>query len=238
MRDWTRAEIVSRIITECDAVGLPRRVGLGCGIAESGLRQYAERWGYHTAEGIRAAETPDIDDDQAVLDQLDADGTPLDVSFGVGQQIVRYAPVGDGTMTPANVLAVRAWLFDPANAISLMVTKLGLFFHDRTNPGIGDEGRGLYALYRYNTGRFVAPGGQFAGNVANYGRALLAADAELATWEGDDVDLPAIRTQLDAIWGLSRQLEGRRPSAATLAQIAHQLQASVRAIKDGAGLNG
>lgn len=109
-----------------------------------------------------------------------ADGTPLDCSFSIGQQIVAYAPVGDHTMTPENVLLVRAWLFNPENSIPLMVGKLAAFYHDGANPGTDEEGRTMNALYKYNTGRYAAPGGQFAGNIGNYERGLAQADALLA----------------------------------------------------------
>jgi len=180
VRDWAVAEMVALSNQLADEAGIPRKLPLGCMIAESNIRQYAERWGYRTEWGVAAVATPSLDDDQAVLDQIAADGTPLDVSFGAPQQIVRYAPVGDGTMTPANVLVVRAWLFDPANSIPVMVSKLAGSFHDPNNPGTTEDERVMLSLYKYNTGNYRAPSGVFAGNVGNYRQALVRADAMLA----------------------------------------------------------
>lgn len=151
VRDWSRQEIIDRIIAESDARGIPRRLGIGAGIAESGLRQYAER-----------------------------NGKWPDVSYGIGQQIVLFAPVGDRSDTPANRELVKQWLFDPANAIPLMIQKLAGSFHDPNNPGTTEDERVMMALYRYNTGNYNAPGGIYAGNVGNYQRALAQADRMLA----------------------------------------------------------
>lgn len=180
VRDWTQAEMVDLILLRADVHGIPRELPLGCAIAESGIRQYAERWGYRTAWGAAAVKTPQLDDDQAVLDAMAADGTPLDCSFGPGQQIVRFAPVGNQTMTPENVLVVRAWLFDPNNAIPLMTQKLADSYHDRRGRGFGQHEAIMQALYRYNTGGWAPPSGQFAGNVGNYTRALDRARQMLA----------------------------------------------------------
>lgn len=179
VRDWSEREMVDLILYRADYHGIPRVLPLGCAIAESNIRQYAERWGYRTAWGAAAVKTPQLDDDQAVLDAMAADGTPLDCSFSVGQQIVRFAPIGNQTMTPENVLVVRAWLFDPNNSIPLMVQKLADSYHDRVGRGYGEADAINLSLFRYNTGNWSPPSGQFASNVGNYNQALNRARAML-----------------------------------------------------------
>jgi len=147
VRDWTRDDIIGY----ADATGVPRRLALGCAIAESGLRQYATR-----------------------------EGVWPDVSYGIGQQIVEFAPVGDGSDTPENRDLVKAWLYDPENAISLMVGKLAQNYSDPHNPGVSEEDRQMAALARYNSGRWIIPS-DFSGNVGNYERGLAQADAILGS---------------------------------------------------------
>lgn len=218
MRDWSRDEIIAEIVRLCDEQDIPRRLGVGAGIAESNLRQYAERYGYHTNEGSGYALAGDLMGLQRVLDEMRSDGTPYDCSFGIGQQIVAFCPVGDKTMTPENVLVCREWLFDPANALPLMVGKLTLFFHDPNNPGTDEQGRILYSLAKYNTGRFVMPAGEWAGNVANYQRGLALADAALENFfpedELTDKERADIRLQLDVLFGYAGRLRAKRDKIA------------------------
>jgi hypothetical protein len=105
-----------------------------------------------------------------------------DVSFGVSQQIVLYAPVGDRTSSFENVMVVREWLSNPANALPLMVSKLGQFYDVFTGQGYGEEEAIFRSLYRYNTGNVngAPPSGEYAGNVGNYRSAYNAAVAILA----------------------------------------------------------
>lgn len=208
MKEWTRDAIIALIIAYADAAGVPRRLALGCGIAESNLRQYAERLGVWP-----------------------------DVSFGIGQQIVLYAPVGNGKDTPENRALVRDWLFDPNNAVPLMVGKLAQAYDDRIKAGYDPKEAEWQALYRYNTGGWAPPSGQYAGNVENYRRALAQADVLLARWapqESESVDTQAkanISIQVGAIWGLAQLLRKLKHTS-----IAEQLEAAATAVKDAAGI--
>ncbi|MCX6020481.1 MAG: hypothetical protein NTZ05_01895 [Chloroflexi bacterium] len=67
----------------------------------------AERWGAWTDE---AEDAIDDGDDEA-LAWIISQAKP-DISFGPGQKIVQYAPVGDQTHTVANCLFVRQYIFD------------------------------------------------------------------------------------------------------------------------------
>lgn len=155
-----------------------------------------------------------------------------DISFGLGQNIVMYAPVGDGSHTLENIKLVRDWLFDPNNAVPLMVGKLAQNYDNRIKAGYSDIDAQWAALYRYNTGTWLPPGGQYAGNVENYRRGFEQADAILADLPPQEEDVnaqqvAAIKTQLDAQWGTLDELE--RAIAA--------MRRSIAAIKDAAGIS-
>lgn len=204
LRDWTRDEIIAHTIAYSDAAGVPRRLTLACGIAESNLRQYATR-----------------------------EGTWPDVSYGVGQQIVKFAPVGNGKDTPENRELVKAWLYDPENAIPLMVKKLAEAYDDRRKAGYSDADAQWQALHKYNTGGWSPPSGQYAGNVENYRRAFVQADALLATWEDEltPEKKAAVRVGLDKLWALASAFEQNndQPNA-------DYIKAEVNVIKQAVGL--
>ena len=204
LRDWTREEIIALIIAYSDAAGVPRRLTLACGIAESNLRQYATR-----------------------------EGTWPDVSYGIGQQIVKFAPVGNGKDTPDNRALVRDWLFNPQNSIPLMVKKLAEAYDNRLKAGYSDEDAQWQALYRYNTGGWLPPGGQYVGNVENYRRAFVAADALLATREEEltPEKKAEIKVSLDKLWALASAFEQNRDQPN-----ADYIKAEVNVIKQAAGL--
>lgn len=233
MREWTREEIIALIIAYSDAAGAPRRLPLACGVAESNLRQFAERYGYHTDEGMVAIETPQTDDDWVVINKMIADGTPVDCSFSIGQQIVVGAPVGDKTMTPENIKYVRQWLFNPENSVPLMVGKLAQSYDDRRKAGYSDVDAQWAALYKYNTNTWLPPGGQFAGNVGNYARGFVQADAILATWEEEMTpeQKAAIGVALDKLWALASAFAQNND-----APNADYIKAEVVRIKQAAGI--
>lgn len=101
------------------------------------------------------------------------------MSYGLGQQICLFAPVGDHTDTPENRAVCRDWLYDPNNAIPLMAEKLAASYRDRIGNGYSEDLAVMAALYRYNTGGWLPPSGRYAGNVGNYLQALERADVIL-----------------------------------------------------------
>lgn len=117
---------------------------LACLEAESGLDPFAERYGAWP-----------------------------DVSFGLGQQAVAYAPVGDGTNTDANIDLVRAWLFDRDNAIETAARHLARAYAVARQAG--DDSL-LGGLIVYNAGHYPYPESDYwtrwAGNIANYRAAI------------------------------------------------------------------
>ena len=192
---WDRDRVVDECIQEASERGVPAALLLTGAIAESGADAVNDdRYGTLTGWGkdiVTLAETYGIDtpgewglpgDGETGRDAWAAlmAKTWPDVSFGVGQQICLFAPVGDGTRSFENVMLVREWLSNPANAVPLMADKLAAFY--RIFRVSYDEDEAIRrSLYRYNTGNIdgTPPGGQWAGNVAGYERALVAARAIL-----------------------------------------------------------
>lgn len=87
-------------------------------------------------------------------EQAERDGVWPDWSVGLGQQTGKYAIVGDGTASEANKALVRAYYFQPANAIQECAAQLGVFygrFADLTDPA-----RYYEASSRYNGGSGLA----------------------------------------------------------------------------------
>jgi hypothetical protein len=106
-------EDISEIINSvADAYDLPPRVLLATGIAESNLNQYAERWGNWP-----------------------------DVSFGIWQQTVAFAPFGDQSQSEQNIAYVREKLFDIPFAADVAAAQLSRFWH---KYGDGPETMGRY----------------------------------------------------------------------------------------------
>lgn len=176
---WTNDDTFRLTARTCDELQTPRKLGMRCVIAESGGRRDAERWGYWTEEGRRAAEQRDFPAIQRVLDKMAAarytHGVDMtyDASFGAGQQIVIYAPVGNRKMTPENCLAVREWAFNPFDAVPLMVWKLTIHYDRFRGMGDDDETAQLKSCYVYNTGELDGspPGGVWASNALSYRQA-------------------------------------------------------------------
>lgn len=203
VRDWTRDEIIARIIAYSDAAGVPRRLSLACGIAESNLRQYATR-----------------------------EGKWPDVSYGIGQQIVLYAPVGNGQDTPENRAVVKQWLYDPENAIPLMVGKLAANYDNRIKAGYSEADAQMLALAKYNSGQWTIPS-DYSANYDNYRRGFIQADAILATWS-EPVTPEAkatIATSLHKLWALASAFEQNadQPNA-------DYIKAEVARIKEAIGI--
>ena len=101
-------------------VGIPRRLLLAVADAESGFSPYAQRWGRRTREAVQAITISDY----GWLAAIVATEWP-DISFGVGQMIVRWHYLGDRTATLSNVLEVRQSVFDnPAEDLRQMALRL------------------------------------------------------------------------------------------------------------------
>lgn len=195
-------------------------------IAEAGLRWDAARWGYYYRDrGELAAMRGDLAEVAEVLRLMRLDDTPFDCSWGPGQQIPIYAPVGDRTMAPSNVLLVRHWLLNPFNSVPLMVHKITALYWRFRDLGDGDETAQLKACYAYNTGDLegTAPGGRYASNAVAYQLAGPRARAVLADVgiEEDEVPLEAIaaiRTELHKMYAqaAAHEQNGQHDEAARL----------------------
>jgi len=188
---WTRYDVARLVVREADQQNVKRKLALRTGIAESGLQVYSERWGLHTNEGRAAAEARDFAAIERVLAKMRADKHTYDCSFGVGQKIVIYAPVGNQTMTPANILEVREWLFNPYNAVRVMVDQIGGLYRHFLAWGKDDEQTQLMALYAYNTGKMdgTPPDGEYASNAIAYQRAGVEASVLMAVLGMGDEDM-------------------------------------------------
>lgn len=130
---------------------LPTRCITAQLIAESNLRERAERWGAWP-----------------------------DISFGLGQQTVKYASVGDHSASPENIALVRDWYFDPAHAIDDCARQLGYFWAQFAS--LDEERRFLETSSRYNGGAGMA----FAQNPNQ--RNIRRGWAEAAPYERDDTE--------------------------------------------------
>ncbi len=120
-----------------DAQSMPPQVLVAGAIAESNLDEHAER-----------------------------DGDWPDVSFGLWQQTVRWAPIGDQTNTARNIASVRSALFQPEIAVEIAAPQYGRFWRQ--------YGDGKETLARYNK-----PSVPYAQNPnkANIDRAWAASEA-------------------------------------------------------------
>lgn len=194
---WSRQDIINRTLSECDKNSVPRVAGLALFIAESGLNQYSQRFASHAEHaqnlidtiatygidgyigdyGMRGPNGDVIPSTgrqawDAFMAEVNAEA-PHDISFGLPQFIVKYAPVGDGSYTFENVMTVRSWLFDPSNAIPAGIKKLAGYYRE------GEDDAIYKALNRFN---YPAGDGQpWQGNGLNYRRAIAQAEAILGS---------------------------------------------------------
>ena len=110
--------------TTARSVGIPARLLLAVAQAESEFSPYAERWGVRTMEAIRSLTVLDQYMLTEVLAEVLATEWP-DVSFGVGQMIVRWHYIGDQTPAVSNVLYVRETVFgDPVEDLRQVALRL------------------------------------------------------------------------------------------------------------------
>lgn len=170
-------DITKAVLDSAQAAGIPSTLLLATLIAESSLSERAERFGRETAIAQAAIAAND-----ATLLQQVIDRTWPDISFSLGQRIVRYHWFGDGQATVGNVMAVRAAVFgDPERDIWEAAKFLAPRYQSATSadlsPVQGDVE--LMALVAYNAGSVRPPGDSYwtnyAGNLAGYRNALTKA---------------------------------------------------------------
>lgn len=131
---------------------IPVKLALGCAIAESRLNPYAERWGRLTAEAVAAIEAKDWAALGLIINRV-LQVSP-DISFGYGQQIVRYHALGNHTETVDNCLLVRAQTFaDPAGNLVDMAHRLASYLRTASakdlTPVDNDPFLGACAIYNH-----------------------------------------------------------------------------------------
>lgn len=164
------------------AVELPLWYVLACAIAESGLNQYAERWGSQTAAAkaatIAAANRGDI----AALEPI-VRAAGADVSFGFGQQTVQLF-YGAAPYKVADCLALRQRSFnEPAWNITDMCQRIrGHMDRAQTSGQLWRVNGDLYlaGLLGYNSGvgwHEQWYWDRYGGNVASYKAAISRAKA-------------------------------------------------------------
>lgn len=168
--------------TAASNAGISLRLALGIAYAESKLNERAERFGVFTAEAQAAEAAGDFVKLQSYID-----AAWRDVSFGIAQRIVPYHWAGDHTQRVANVLGVRAAVFeDPERDVREMC----LWLRDDYRRALGADLSGigndveLGAAIIYNAGHWPEPNEVYwrthAGNIDNYRRGFAWADAKLA----------------------------------------------------------
>ena len=172
--NWTEDDIILRSNLEADRRGVPRRVLLALLIAESGLRPGAARYAFRnsdsafvhlTKEAERAIQERDGEKLASILETISNAGSN-DISFGLGQQTVRWANEGDHTQSVDNVLRIRSLYFDPEHAITVAGGKVANYWHVYKDD--------LEALSRYN--KPLISSSQNTAAVSTYKRGLDSAD--------------------------------------------------------------
>jgi hypothetical protein len=102
-----------------------------------------------------------------------------DVSGGIAQQTVRFAPIGDQSPSRTNIDAVMARLFEVDYALDLAAAQYGHYYRQ--------TGDWQEACAKYNGGPFATWHTIPAANRANYARAY----TEAAAYLGDTAPAPA-----------------------------------------------
>ncbi len=177
---WSADDIVAESNRKADALGIPRRVLLGLLYAESGAKQFSSRAAYRNPDGTYTNLTNTFNSgvqnqDYAVVASVLAEiqrNNSNDVSFGVGQQTVRWANEGDHTHSVENVLYIRNLYFNPAYAINAAGRQVAGYWNTYRDD--------LEALCRYN--KPAVPGASNP-NRGNYIRGLEQADKSLSVPE-------------------------------------------------------
>ena len=169
-------DIADLLVSASGAAGIPTALLLGCLMAESELDARAERWGPAalTAQAKAALANDDLQRLRAII--------PLagnDISFGLGQRIVKFHYHGNGQLTLENILDVRQFVFDNTDtdvreAARLLASCLTNAGQADLTPVGGD--RLLGACVAYNNGHVPPPGDAYwtarAATVGRYAEKL------------------------------------------------------------------
>jgi hypothetical protein len=172
-RPYSKEEVVEEAKVVAHEFGLPARVLVALLNAESGLRWNAARYAYRRGDGSFANLTEraeaalaraDFSDFAGVLVEI-SNNNSNDVSFGVGQQTVRWADEGTHELTVENVVFIRELYFNVPFAIRKAAKQLAYYYNVYQDD--------LEALCRYNKPNL--PGNQNP-NRNNYNNSLNRAD--------------------------------------------------------------
>ena len=184
---WPREDVISFCIAAADEIGLPRRVALALVYSEAGFRTNAKRYAFRNTMGSHVNVTKECEEAiankdyanlQYYLDSITAWGSN-DISFGPGQQTVRWADEGDHTQSVENVLYIRNLYTNPEHALKVMMKKIKGYYTNYADD--------LEALCRYNK---PAIQGINNPNRANYMNGLAEADRILAAMQPAPTPLP------------------------------------------------
>lgn len=145
-------DITGIMMAAADHAKIPLQLALGCAIAESRLNPYAERWGRETDRAKALIEQKDWDSLGLLINRV-LQISP-DISFGYGQQIVRYHLLGNHTETVDNCLLVRAQTFaDPPGNLVDMANRLASYLRTASTkdltPVDGNPLLGACAIYNH-----------------------------------------------------------------------------------------
>jgi hypothetical protein len=181
--DTQGQDISSSFIQGASAAEIPLQLALACGQAESSLDPRAERWGKETTEAKQAIAQQDWTALQGIITRAGSD-----VSFGIGQRVVRFHYTGDRSMTVQNCLAVRQYVFDHEDQdIREMCAFLRPRYQAAQTADLTPVGGDvlLMALCAYNAGHPPLPTESYwvdrAPTVQRYRQKLLEAQTILAT---------------------------------------------------------
>lgn len=150
VKPYSTQDVLEIVKNAADTNGISRRLLTALLIAESGFKWNSARYAFRNADGSYTNLTADAEDAisrgdfatlSAILDRITNAGS-TDISFGVGQQTVRWADDGDHTHSVKNVLFIRDRYFDVPYAVSVAAKKLATYA-----KSFGD---GIEALCRYN----------------------------------------------------------------------------------------
>jgi hypothetical protein len=166
---YSNQQIVDITMRAAEAKGIPGTLLLALFIAESGLRPDAERWAYRNASNKhvnlteRAQVALALGDHSmlaGVIQEINDHGSN-DISFGLGQQTVRWAKEGTQQQDIANILMIRDLYLNPEHAANVAAANVAYYWFTYRDV--------LEALCRYNK---PALSGSQNPNRANYQRGI------------------------------------------------------------------
>lgn len=196
---WNKNDLINAANRKSDELQIPRRVLLALLVAESGFNPTSARFAYRNDSGTytvltssanSAIQNRDIDALRGILAEISNRGS-TDISFGIGQQTVRWADEGDHTQSAENVLYIRHLYFDPLYAIGVAGRKVASYWNTYRDD--------IEALSRYNKPTIPSTSNPVA--VANYKRGLTQADEMLANNSGGPVSTAFIDKRTSNIAG-------------------------------------